>query len=142
MQQSDTSEKGKADNSGDQQSLPTMKRHPDRENMINDLSLPTYNTDSQPSHNNSPPNSGPRHRQKPIPFRKESLKAKTLRAELEERRKCREEAELQKMQKLQERERMRKAIFKARKGGCNGQRKLGRESRILLQKVKKIVAEP
>ena len=41
--------------------------------------------------------------------------------------------------KVEERERFRRAMAKARTGGPNGQRKLGRESKVLLEKVKKMV---
>jgi hypothetical protein len=36
---------------------------------------------------------------------------------------------------------MQRAMAKARKGGVNGQRKLGRESNVLLMKVQKMVGE-
>ena len=42
-------------------------------------------------------------------------------------------------QRIAERERFRKAMAKAKSGGLNGQRKLGRESKVLLEKVKKLV---
>ena len=142
MQHDDTKEKSEAENSDDPQPFQTMKRHPDRENMINDMSQPTQAVSSQLSDSRPQPNTGPSRRQRPIPFHKESLKARSLRAEAEERRRGREEAELQRTQKLQERQQMRKAMAKARTGGRNGQRKLGRESKILLEKVKKAVAEP
>ena len=141
LQSQGTLEKTKDNDPEGQQSF-SMPRHPDRENMINDPSLPTLITTSEPRHNHLQSDTGLKRRQKPIPFYKESLKAENLRAEAEERRKGREEAQLQRTQKLQEREQMRRAMAKARSGGRNGQRKLGRESRILLERVKKIVVEP
>ena len=47
----------------------------------------------------------------------------------------------QRQQKLEERERFRKAMAKARTGGKNGQRKLGRESKVLLERVQRMVSE-
>lgn len=41
--------------------------------------------------------------------------------------------------KLQERERFRRAMAKARVGGRNGQRRLGRESEVLLERVRRVV---
>lgn len=41
--------------------------------------------------------------------------------------------------KVEERERHRRAMAKARTGGRNGQRKLGRESVVLLDKVRRMV---
>jgi hypothetical protein len=58
---------------------------------------------------------------------------------MEEWRKAREAAELERQAKIEERERFRKAMAKARTGGPNGQRKLGRESNVLLEKVKRMV---
>lgn len=42
---------------------------------------------------------------------------------------------------MAERERFRKAMLKARGGGRDGKRKLGRESAILLEKVRRVVGE-
>lgn len=42
---------------------------------------------------------------------------------------------------MEERERFRRAMAKARTGGKNGQRKLGRESKVLLEKVRRVVGE-
>ena len=42
---------------------------------------------------------------------------------------------------MEERERFRRAMAKARTGGPNGQRKLGRESKVLLEKVKRMVGD-
>ena len=52
-----------------------------------------------------------------------------------------EEANRQRLVKMEERERFRKAMARARTGGKNGQRKLGRESVVLLEKVRRVVGE-
>ncbi|KAK4553641.1 hypothetical protein LTR86_009139 [Recurvomyces mirabilis] len=76
---------------------------------------------------------------KALPFKREHDAAQQRKAEAEERRKAREEAERQRQQKIEERERFRKAMAKARSAGVNGQRKLGRESQVLLERVKRMV---
>ena len=82
----------------------------------------------------------PRKRQKKVvPFHKESQVAARRKAEAEARRQQREEDEARRQRRLEERERTRKAMARARTGGKNGQRKLGRESRVLLDKVKRLV---
>ncbi len=78
-------------------------------------------------------------RPRPAPFSKEAKLAEQRKAEAETRRKAREEANLQRQQKTAERERFRKAMAKARAGDKNGQRKLGRESHILLERVQQLM---
>lgn len=120
----------------------TLKRHPDRENMINDSSSPINTRSSELSHvDNFSSGTDRKRRQKPLPFRNEILKAEKIRAEMYGREKARKEAGLQKIQRLKERERMRRAMAKAR-GTRTGRRKLGGESRLLLEKVRRIVGEP
>lgn len=85
----------------------------------------------------------PRHRRKPKspPFKREHHQAQQRKAEAEERRKAYEEAERQRRLRIEERERFRRAMAKARTGGPNGQRKLGRESKVLLERVKRMVGD-
>ena len=78
---------------------------------------------------------------KVIPFQKEAQLAQQRKEEAEARRKAIEEANQQRVLKMEERERFRKAMAKARTGGKNGQRKLGRESMVLLEKVRRVVGE-
>ncbi|GAB7350218.1 hypothetical protein MBLNU459_g0874t1 [Dothideomycetes sp. NU459] len=85
-----------------------------------------------------------RRRPKPakaVPFAREHAEAQQRKAEAEERRRAIAEAQRQRSQKLDERDRFRRAMAKARTGGKNGQRKLGRESKVLLEKVRRIVSE-
>ena len=86
-------------------------------------------------------NRGRTRKPKHQPFAKEYSQAQQRKAEAEERRKQREEADRQRQQKVEERERFRKAMAKARTGGRNGQRKLGRESGVLLERVRRLVGE-
>ncbi|KAL8712021.1 MAG: hypothetical protein Q9220_003717 [cf. Caloplaca sp. 1 TL-2023] len=85
----------------------------------------------------------PRRPRKPKrdPFKEESSQAISRNRERDEKRAAIEQAHREKQQKFEERERFRKAMAKARTGGKNGQRKLGRESKILLERVKNLVAE-
>nr|POE94546.1 hypothetical protein CFP56_16786 [Quercus suber] len=114
---------------------PTTTPHPDRQDLM----------DNEPPSPPAPPplaesRGGRRQRKaKNLPFRKEHEAAQRQRAEAEERQRAREQAERERAQKREERERFRKAMAKARTGGLNGQRKLGRESAVLLEKVKRMV---
>ncbi|KAJ9666807.1 hypothetical protein H2201_002940 [Coniosporium apollinis] len=91
-----------------------------------------------------PPTLAPRDRQRRPKksrhetFSKEAAYAAQRKAEAEARQAAREEAERQREAKLAERERFRKAMAKAR-GGGDGKRKLGRESGVLLEKVRRVV---
>lgn len=76
---------------------------------------------------------------KPIPFRKEAQLAQQRIEERELRQKQIEENNQQRQAKIEERERFRKAMAKARAGGKDGQRKLGRESKVLLEKVQRMM---
>ncbi|KAL9595490.1 MAG: hypothetical protein Q9219_006419 [cf. Caloplaca sp. 3 TL-2023] len=78
---------------------------------------------------------------KPIPFEKEARLAQARKEERERRREAVEKAQAERQRKNGERERFRKAMAKARTGGKNGQRKLGRESKVLLERVKSLVGE-
>jgi len=78
---------------------------------------------------------------RPVPFARQYDEATRKREEAEERRLAREAAQIEREQKMEERERFRRAMAKARTGGKNGQRKLGRESKVLLEKVKRMVSE-
>ena len=82
----------------------------------------------------------PKH-PKPVPFEKEARLAQERREETETRRRAIEDGRAKRQKKIEERERFRKAMAKARTGGKNGQRKLGRESKVLLEKVKRMIAE-
>lgn len=80
-------------------------------------------------------------RQKIIPFAKEHRAAQRQKREAEERRAAYENSQRERAEKTEERERFRKAMAKARSGGKNGQRKLGRESTVLLDRIKRMVQQ-
>jgi len=88
------------------------------------------------------PDRKPRQRKpKPIPFKREYEQAQQRKAAAEERRTAREEGEKQRQRKLQERDRLRRSMNKARRLGPDGQRKLGRESKVLLERVRRLVGQ-
>ena len=80
-------------------------------------------------------------RLKPTPFRKEAQLAQQRKEERERRQKEIEEVNRQRQAKIEERERFRKVMAKARSGGKDGKRKLGLESKVLLEKVQRMMAE-
>ena len=79
-------------------------------------------------------------RSKPRPFEWESRLAEQKREEARARQLVFEASNRERQEKAEERERFRRLMAKARKPDKNGQRRLGRESKVLLEKVKKIVA--
>jgi len=117
---------------------PSLALHPERQEMLDkpeaeleEVRPPTQDRLRIPRE----------RRRKPVPFEKEARLAEKRKAESEARRKEIEEANKQRQQKIEERERFRKAMAKARTGGKNGQRKLGRESKVLLEKVKRVIED-
>jgi hypothetical protein len=110
---------------------PTLEPHPDRLKLLEKTSPePDHAPAFRPGHRNKRP--------RPQPFKNETELARKRKEEAEARRKAREDAERERQKKIAERERMRKAMAKAR-GGPDGKRKLGRESTVLLEKVKRMV---
>jgi hypothetical protein len=117
----------------------SQELHPDRQAMLDKPSLPDQEEQFQQSQFGQRKDRRPR---RPGYFEKEQAFAETKKAEAEARRVDFERREKERKEKTEERERFRKAMAKARTGGKNGQRKLGRESSILLEKVKRMVQEP
>jgi hypothetical protein len=110
---------------------PNLEPHPDRMKMLEEES---------PEPREERPAERRQRRQRPQPFQKESEVARKKKEEAEARQKAREEADRERASKLAERERFRKTMAKAR-GGPNGQRKLGRESTVLLAKAQRIMGK-
>ncbi|TVY44581.1 hypothetical protein LSUB1_G000847 [Lachnellula subtilissima] len=102
---------------------------------------PNQNQDSNP--NPYPGNRQPRRNngKRPAYFEKEQAFAAQQKADAEAKRIERERREKERGEKVEERERFRRAMAKARTGGRNGQRKLGRESKVLLERVRRVVGE-
>ncbi|KAI0186033.1 hypothetical protein EV127DRAFT_439939 [Xylaria flabelliformis] len=80
-----------------------------------------------------------RQKRKPGYFDKALTVAERKKAEAAERAAEQARREAERQRKTEEREHFRRAMAKARKPGRDGQRRLGRESGILLEKVKKMV---
>lgn len=111
----------------------SQELHPSRQAMLSAPQETTYFPSSGPH--------GPRERrqQKPKYFEKEEAFAAERKAEAETKRVEFERRDKEKREKVEERDRFRRAMAKARTGGKNGQRKLGRESKVLLERVRKVV---
>ncbi|SMQ54733.1 unnamed protein product [Zymoseptoria tritici ST99CH_1A5] len=126
----------KEDDEAEQEEEPTVAPHPDRQNLM-DKEAEEPEVEQQKTFRE--PRQRRERKPKPMPFRKEHDQAQQRKAQMEEWRIAREAAEKERQAKIEERERFRKAMAKARTGGPNGQRKLGRESNVLLEKVKRMV---
>jgi hypothetical protein len=110
---------------------PSLEPHPDRLKMLEEKS---------PEPIQERPAESRQRRPRPTPFKKETELARKKKEEAEARYKAREEADKERAAKIAERERFRKTMAKAR-GGPNGQRKLGRESTVLLAKAQRIMGK-
>ena len=116
--------------------------HPDRQTLIDkgpaeEKPLPVAST--RTFYEPRPREERKQRKPKPQPFAREHQDALARKAEAEERRKAREAAEVEREAKIAERERFRRAMAKARTGGPGGQRKLGRESGVLLEKARRMM---
>ncbi|KAF1926943.1 uncharacterized protein M421DRAFT_6508 [Didymella exigua CBS 183.55] len=109
---------------------PTLEPHPDRVKMLEEpeKEIPVSSFDRR------------QRRQRADPFQKEAEIARKKKEQAEARQKAQEEADSERTKKVAERERFRKAMAKAR-GGPNGQRKLGRESKVLLEKAQRLMGK-
>ncbi|KAI1770839.1 hypothetical protein F4818DRAFT_445772 [Hypoxylon cercidicola] len=119
---------------------PSPAIHPERQAMLEE--------DEEPEPEPSPPppteRRPRRHRQKqrkPGYFDEAAAEAERKKAEADARAQEIEERNAERNRKIAEREKFRRALAKARTPGRDGQRKLGRESGLLLEKVKKLVGE-
>lgn len=112
---------------------PTLDPHPDRVKMLEEPSPePEREQPSRPRQKRRP---------RPQPFEREEELGRQKKEKAEAQRIAREEAEKERARRLAERERFRKTMAKARHGGPNGQRKLGRESTVLLEKARRLVGK-
>ncbi|KAL8782928.1 MAG: hypothetical protein Q9213_004984 [Squamulea squamosa] len=118
-----------------EQTPASMELHPARQAMLEEP------PDSNTSESLQLPRKRRPRRPKPIPYEKEERIAQQRNEEKEARREAAEKARMERQRKIEKRERFRKAMAKARTGGKNGQRKLGRESKVLLERVRSVVAE-
>ncbi|RFU72009.1 rrna processing domain-containing [Trichoderma arundinaceum] len=113
------------------------KMHPTRQLMLKDEDMAQVGADPEST---TGPSDGQRRRtRRPGYYDKQLKKAEERRKEAEEKRKEYERRMEERSQKQAERERFKKAMAKTR--DKDGKKKLGRESALLLEKVKKLVAE-
>lgn len=112
---------------------PSLEPHPDRLKMLEA---------EEPEPEQASGYAGERRKRhhRPQPFQKESEMARKKKEEAQARQQAREAAEKERAQRLAERDRFRKTMAKAR-GGPNGQRKLGRESTVLLAKAQRLMGK-
>ncbi|KAB5576445.1 hypothetical protein GE09DRAFT_1095752 [Coniochaeta sp. 2T2.1] len=82
-----------------------------------------------------------RQQRKPGYFEKELAEAERKKAEAEARAAERERREKEREKAIKERERHRRIMAKARSGGRDGKRKLGKESIVMLDRVKRLVGQ-
>lgn len=133
---------------------PSPQVHPQRQAMLDDGDDDGNQVRSAPHGTNKadgdePSEDGPRRKRqrewpdrrnrKPGYFDEALTMAERKKAEAAERAAEQERRAAERQRKTEDRERFRRAMAKARKPGRDGQRRLGRESGILLEKVKKMV---
>ncbi|TRX87814.1 hypothetical protein FHL15_011292 [Xylaria flabelliformis] len=134
---------------------PSPQIHPQRQAMLDDDDDGLENAPRETTKDNDygKPTEGPaedgqrqrrrehpnRQKRKPGYFDKALTVAERKKAEAAERAAEQARREAERQHKTEERERFRRAMAKARKPGRDGQRRLGRESGVLLEKVKKMV---
>ncbi|KAF2639515.1 hypothetical protein P280DRAFT_39256 [Massarina eburnea CBS 473.64] len=124
---------GAQEESADPAREPNLELHPDRQQMLEEGS-------PEPRPEPAPHADRRKRRPRPQPFKKEAALGQQKKAEGEVRQNAREEAEKERARKLAERERFRKTMAKAR-GAGPGQRKLGRESTVLLEKARRLMGK-
>jgi hypothetical protein len=125
----------------------SIELHSDREFLVKPVESEPMSAEPHPDRQalmDEPEAPLPRERYQPQPKRPREWKPKTQTfgreaQEAEQRQKERDEAEATRRKKIQARQRMAKAVAKARKPGKDGKRKLGRESAVLLEKVKRMM---
>ncbi|KAH9887748.1 hypothetical protein F4778DRAFT_786122 [Xylariomycetidae sp. FL2044] len=141
---SDTAEGGER---GDEDLATSPQFRPERQAMLDDeeeggaaaAAIP-------PAAPSSPTNDRPARHRKPKPrkfdyFAKAAAEGERKKAEAEARAREIQRRNEEREQKMAERQRFRKAMAKARTPGQDGKRRLGRESGLLLEKVKQMVAD-
>ena len=119
---------------------PSRELHPDRQAMLDAPREPTPPPlQSQSDQFDQRPQT--RRQKRPAYFERELAFAEQQKAEAAARQAEFERRDKERKEKIEERERFRRAMAKARTGGKNGQRKLGKESKVLLERVKRMVGK-
>ena len=129
---------GDAEVNREKAASPTLELHPQRQQMLEQPPMPS--DFGEPEGKIKNPGYG-KPKSRPRPFAKESQVAQQKREEAESRRRAIEESKRDRDRKIADRERMRRMTAAARKPDRKGQRRLGRESTVLLEKVKKLIGD-
>lgn len=123
----------------DENQAASLELHPDRQAML-DKPEPTVR-DRPEAMNVDRPRRQRGQRRKRAPLEKEMRLAQQDKEQAEARRQEIEKSNMQRQERLEENERFRRELAKARGGGRSGKRKLGRESKVLLERVKRSITE-
>ncbi len=114
---------------------PPAQPHPDRQALMD--GPPSHPTSDLPKVSNSTP--GHREGRHAPPRSSATTEPARRKTEAETHLKAREEAEQERQHKIEQRERVRRTMASARADRRTGKRKLGRESRVLLERVQRLV---
>lgn len=121
----------------------SLEPHPDRLALLSQQERPENpaGNNSNKDRSKSSKHEKPPHQRRPQynPFSKAAQEAKRRKKEEERRQRERERIEKEKQEKAEQRDRHRKIMANARRGGKNGQRSLGTEGEVLLERVKKLM---
>ncbi|KAK8119481.1 uncharacterized protein PG998_004107 [Apiospora kogelbergensis] len=117
--------------------VPEVQIHPERQAML-DEDEPEAGPEPNEGGDRPRRPRGPRQR-RPDYFEKAKSEAERKKAAAEEREKEYQRRTEERNRKIEERDRFRKAMKKARTPGRDGQRRLGRESGLLLDKAKRMM---
>jgi hypothetical protein len=112
--------------------------HPERQAMLDDPDAETNPTSPRPPRERR--ERRPR-KQRPDYYNKELAAAEQAKKKAEERAAEFARHQQERERAIAERERYRKAMAKAKEPGRDGKRKVGRESKLLLDRVKKMMGE-
>ncbi|RYP71461.1 hypothetical protein DL771_004828 [Monosporascus sp. 5C6A] len=135
------------DDNGAPNQPPSPQLHPERQAMLDndddvDANPNAIPLDSQdPGDRPPPPRKRKSRQRKPGYFDKAIEEADRKRVEAEAQAQEMKRRRVERERKLAERQRFQRALAKARTPGRDGKRKLGRESGLLLEKVRKMVGD-
>ncbi|KAK6853164.1 hypothetical protein PG995_009976 [Apiospora arundinis] len=118
---------------------PEAQIHPERQAML-DGDEPEAGPETNEGADRPRRPRGPRQR-RPDYFEKAKSEGERKKAAAEEREKEYQRRTEERQRKIEERDRFRKAMKKARAPGRDGQRRLGRESGLLLDKAKRMMGD-
>ena len=125
----------------------SLEPHPSRQALMNSPNGNRDRGDSTYAQDSGEIKRGPERMQlgrksrKSIPFSREAKEAGLAREEAIKKKDAAAEAKAERGQKIAEREEWRRAMERSRRPGVNGQAKLGRQSKPLLGKIRKMIME-